>query len=94
MEFALTGAFRDQFAQRKSGRTNAQSVAIIRAVIGLARGLNLPVVAEGVEDAEQLTFLSQEGCDEVQGYLIGRPEPIETYATVIGRDAPAKRMVG
>jgi len=65
---------------------SAQSAAIIRAVIGLGRGLHLPVTAEGVETAEQLAFLSCEACDEVQGYLIGRPGPIGDYAGVVGRD--------
>jgi EAL domain-containing protein (putative c-di-GMP-specific phosphodiesterase class I) len=63
---------------------NPQSAAIVRAVIGLARGLSLPVVAEGVETREQLGFLMGEACDEVQGYFIGRPQPIETYARVVG----------
>ena len=44
-------------------------------MIGLGRGLDLPVVAEGVETDEQLAFLAREACDEVQGYLIGRPGP-------------------
>src|SRR5215471_19590401 len=48
---------------------NPQSAAIIRAVIGLGRGLELPVVAEGVETKAQLAFLSGEACNEVQGYL-------------------------
>ena len=54
----------------------AQAAAIIRAVIGLGRGLDLPVLAEGVETANQLAFLSQEECSEVQGYFFGRPAPI------------------
>src|SRR6202043_2289412 len=49
-------------------KTNPQSAAIVCAVIGLARGLDLPVAAEGVETEEQLAFLSQEACNEVQGY--------------------------
>jgi EAL domain-containing protein (putative c-di-GMP-specific phosphodiesterase class I) len=64
---------------------NPQSVAIIRAIIGLGRGLDLPILAEGVETQEQLEFLQREGCDEVQGYLIGRPAPIEALADMIGR---------
>jgi diguanylate cyclase (GGDEF)-like protein/PAS domain S-box-containing protein len=63
---------------------NPQSAAIIRAVIGLGRGLDLPVVAEGVETKEQLAFLKREDCNEVQGYLIGRPEPIEQYSKLVG----------
>jgi EAL domain-containing protein (putative c-di-GMP-specific phosphodiesterase class I) len=45
----------------------------MRAIIILGRGLQLPVVAEGVETKDQLEFLSDEACDEIQGYLIGRP---------------------
>ncbi len=68
---------------------NAQSATIVRAVIGLAKGLGLPVLAEGVETKEQLAFLTQEACNQVQGYLIGRPYPIEQYSELIGRPAAA-----
>ena len=64
---------------------NPQSAAIIRAVIGLGRGLGLPVIAEGVETETQLAFLSGEACDEVQGYLLGRPQAIDHYAEFVGR---------
>jgi diguanylate cyclase (GGDEF)-like protein/PAS domain S-box-containing protein len=70
-------------------KSNPQSVAIVRAVIGLAHGLNLPVLAEGVETKMQLEFLVAESCDELQGYLIGRPQPIADYSELIGRDGPA-----
>ncbi|MGO6748003.1 EAL domain-containing protein [Rhizobium ruizarguesonis] len=63
----------------------APSAAIIRAVIGLGRGLNLPIIAEGVESADQLAFLTRESCDQVQGYLVGRPQPISQYAEYVGR---------
>ena len=75
-----------------------QSATIIRAVIALGRGLNVPVTAEGVETEEQLKFLAAEGCDEIQGYLIGRPQPIADYADVVGRGMvpgkPILKVVG
>jgi EAL domain-containing protein (putative c-di-GMP-specific phosphodiesterase class I) len=70
-----------------------QAATIIRAVIALGRGLDLPVVAEGVETQEQLDFLAAENCNEIQGYLIGRPRPIADYADVVGR-APPSRLGG
>jgi len=63
--------------------SNPQSAAIVRGVLGLAHGLNLPVIAEGVETEAQLAILVREGCDEIQGYLMGRPRPIEAYANWI-----------
>jgi diguanylate cyclase (GGDEF)-like protein len=66
------------------GRTE-RSLAIVRAVIGLAHGLGLPALAEGVETADQLATLVDEGCDELQGFLIGRPHPIAAYAHIVHR---------
>lgn len=51
--------------------------AIVKSVISLARDLNIDVVAEGVETADQLEYLRQISCDEVQGYLVGRPVSAE-----------------
>jgi EAL domain-containing protein (putative c-di-GMP-specific phosphodiesterase class I) len=61
---------------------NHHSMAIVRAVIGLGRSLNMPILAEGVETEVQLAFLLQAGCDEVQGYLTGRPMPIAKYTAL------------
>jgi diguanylate cyclase (GGDEF)-like protein/PAS domain S-box-containing protein len=66
------------------GKTEG-SLAIVRAVIGLAHGLRLPVLAEGVETPAQLAILREESCDDIQGYLIGPPRPIAHYADVVGR---------
>jgi diguanylate cyclase (GGDEF)-like protein len=49
------------------------SMAIVRSIIGLAKNLELTVVAEGVETVEQLQWLINERCDEVQGFLLARP---------------------
>jgi EAL domain-containing protein (putative c-di-GMP-specific phosphodiesterase class I) len=73
------------------GRTD-RSLSIIRAVIGLAHGLSVPVLGEGVETSDQLAILSREACDDVQGYFIGYPRPIEAYADVVGgKPIPARR---
>ena len=66
---------------------NPQSAAIISAVIDLGHGLGMSLVAEGVETLEQLAFLADEGCDAVQGYLLGKPLPIGQYAALVGRAA-------
>jgi diguanylate cyclase (GGDEF)-like protein/PAS domain S-box-containing protein len=64
---------------------NPQSAAIVRAVIGLGHGLEMSIVAEGVETQEQLGFLADQGCDAVQGFFIGKPLPIGQYAALVGR---------
>src|SRR6202035_3212150 len=64
-------------------QTNPQSATIVRAVIGIGRGLNLPIIAEGVETQGELDFLADEACDEIQGYFVGRPAPIATYAALV-----------
>jgi diguanylate cyclase (GGDEF)-like protein/PAS domain S-box-containing protein len=76
---------------------NHHAMAIVRAIVTLGHSLNIPVLAEGVENDSQLSFLAQEGCDEVQGYLTGRPQPIETYADLAGKvivHARPKAMAG
>jgi diguanylate cyclase (GGDEF)-like protein len=70
-------------------KTSPQSAAIVRAVIGLGQGLGLPVIAEGVETKEQLAFLVDAKCDGIQGFLIGRPQPIAHYADMVGKPALA-----
>ncbi len=53
--------------------TRSADHAIVRAILGMARALDLRVVAEGIETEQQLTVLRQMGCDLAQGYLLGRP---------------------
>ncbi|WP_283194178.1 EAL domain-containing protein [Rhizobium sp. AN80A] len=58
--------------------TSEQAKAIIRAILALGQSLSIPVLAEGVETDVQLGILLDEGCDEAQGYLLGRPMPMRS----------------
>jgi diguanylate cyclase (GGDEF)-like protein/PAS domain S-box-containing protein len=74
--------------------------AIVNSVIGLGKSFGVSLVAEGVETQEQLEYLQQHGCDEVQGYLLGRPQPPEELGSTgalstdgceaLGRDSAAQ----
>jgi len=61
----------------KDIRVNPDGEAIVRAVIALAHILKLRVVAEGVETAEQIAFLKEAECEEIQGYVYSRPAPAD-----------------
>ncbi len=59
---------------------------IVSSIIRMAQGLNRRVVAEGVETAEALTLLSALGCDEAQGYFVGRPQSLNDFIETIAKD--------
>ncbi|MCE5343096.1 MAG: EAL domain-containing protein [Eubacteriales bacterium] len=59
--------------------TNPRASSILTSVIRMAKWLNMPVVAEGVETMEQLAFLRSVGCDQMQGYLLSKPISVEDY---------------
>ncbi|MCB1417907.1 MAG: EAL domain-containing protein [Notoacmeibacter sp.] len=59
----------------QGAESSTQNLAIIRAIVSLARTMNVKITAEGVETAEQAAMLRDEGIDELQGYLISRPRP-------------------
>lgn len=61
----------------KNGSADSRDRALLSAIINLAQALNLTVTAEGVEHELQLTFLTEEACDVLQGYLLKRPQPRE-----------------
>lgn len=63
----------------------ARNASICRALITLGHNLGLKVIAEGVEHEAQLAWLAANGCDQAQGYLLGRPEPLETLLATLGR---------
>jgi diguanylate cyclase (GGDEF)-like protein len=74
----------------KQVNSNDQAATIVRAVLGLGRGLGLPVLAEGVETDAELKFLQNEQCDEAQGYLLGRPAAIGTFRHLTHDDVAAE----
>ncbi len=65
---------------------NPSDSAIAITIIGMARGLHLRVIAEGVENETQLRYLQRHGCDEVQGFHIGRPLPAEEASALLCSD--------
>ena len=72
--------------------TNSSDAAIVKAIIVLAHSLNLKVVAEGVETEQQLAFLRESGCDEIQGYLLSRPLPVgEISKVLVGKPGGAEK---
>jgi diguanylate cyclase (GGDEF)-like protein len=60
-----------------------ESMAIVKAIIDLARALDIAVVAEGVETEEQLNRLVAEGCNAMQGYYFSKPAPIENFEKIL-----------
>jgi len=60
--------------------TDPGDAAIVTSMITLAHNLELTVIAEGVENTEQLGFLRAERCDEIQGYLVSRPMPGDSFS--------------
>ncbi|KFC62651.1 bifunctional diguanylate cyclase/phosphodiesterase [Massilia sp. LC238] len=62
---------------------DSENAAITRAIIAMAHGLKMVVVAEGVETGEQLLLLEQYGCDMVQGYYLGHPSSAETITGML-----------
>jgi EAL domain-containing protein (putative c-di-GMP-specific phosphodiesterase class I) len=63
--------------------TNANDLAIVRAIIGLAEGFDLQVVAEGVETPAAALTLMQHGCHRAQGYLLSRPIPGDAMESLL-----------
>jgi EAL domain-containing protein (putative c-di-GMP-specific phosphodiesterase class I) len=63
---------------------DSDDIAIVTAILGLARSLRLDHIAEGVETEAQRDFLIAHGCTHMQGYLFARPMPAEAFAREFG----------
>jgi diguanylate cyclase (GGDEF)-like protein len=92
-KFPLDALKIDQSFVRQIG-TAGEDRVIVTAVIGMARSLNLRVIAEGVETREELEFLRTHHCDEVQGYYFSRPVPPEEFARLLRTGIPESNRVG
>jgi diguanylate cyclase (GGDEF)-like protein len=66
--------------------TDAEDRAIVKAIIQMAGNLGIHTIAEGVETAEQLAFLRENGCIEIQGYLVNKPLPADAFEAFVRRN--------
>lgn len=73
----------------KELEVDSNTMPLVQAIVSLAHGLGLSVVAEGVESETQLEALRAVGCDKVQGYLLGQPQPVQAVERLLCRPARA-----
>ncbi len=73
--------------------TAGEDTTIVKAVIGMARGLKLRVIAEGVETLEEVAFLRAYRCEEAQGYYFSRPVPAQQFAMLLKNGIPESAVV-
>jgi len=73
---------------------NPDDAAITTAIISMAKSLNLKVIAEGVENEAQMSFLRAHQCDEIQGYYFSKPLPLDEVADKLRGDAPHANSEG
>lgn len=68
--------------------TNSDDATIVRTIIQMAHSLKLCVIAEGVETAEQLTYLRRHHCNQIQGYIFSKPLPLEALEQLLHQQQP------
>jgi EAL domain-containing protein (putative c-di-GMP-specific phosphodiesterase class I) len=66
--------------------TDSSDIAIVRTIVAMARSLGIAVIAEGVETEEQRQLLLKNGCSNYQGYLFGKPVPIEQFEALLKQE--------
>lgn len=82
LEYAVDRLKIDQHFVRLAA-TEANAAAVVRAIIAMSHGLNIKVIAEGVETEEQYRFLVRKRCDEAQGYFLARPVPASEFCETV-----------
>jgi EAL domain-containing protein (putative c-di-GMP-specific phosphodiesterase class I) len=60
----------------RSMRSNASSLALVKSIIGLARNLNMGIIAEGIETEQEAALVRKLGCEECQGFWFSKPLPL------------------
>lgn len=73
----------DQFFIQNLNSDMDEDMVIVSSILHLGKGLNMRVIAEGVEEYEQMEFLRQKECDLVQGYLYSKPVPVEKFEQMV-----------
>lgn len=67
----------------KDSPDDTESAALTTSIIAMANSLNINVVAEGVETEQQLKFLSEQGCNEIQGFYFSKPVPVKEFTALL-----------
>ncbi len=78
----------------KDVTTDTENAALTNAIIAMAHGLGLKVIAEGVEQEDQLSYLRFQGCDYAQGYLFSRPLSWKDFTALVNKQGPLKPSAG
>jgi diguanylate cyclase (GGDEF)-like protein len=84
----------DQSFARGLGGDDRHVASVIRAIVALGRQLGMTITAEGVETRAQAAFLREVGCDQLQGFYMGRPMPAEQLPALVLRNVQATMRTG
>jgi diguanylate cyclase (GGDEF)-like protein len=82
----------DQLFTSKIGTSN-KTETILRNIVNMAQGIDLMIIAEGVETAEQATFFKSIGCDTLQGYYFSKPKPENEYCSLLENNKPDQSKI-
>jgi len=82
-KFAIDGLKIDRSFMVDIGDENSNAVAIVEAIMAMARALGLVVTAEGIENETQFNLLKNMNCDEIQGYYVSKPIPMDEFINLL-----------
>ncbi|MCP3957465.1 MAG: EAL domain-containing protein [bacterium] len=76
------------------GAADPKAAAVVAAVVAMAHRMDLTVLAEGVETVDQRAFVEEQGCDEIQGFLLARPRPVEVITRMMKTSGASRAATG